>query len=71
MHTILPIYQRWYQDFDGHYREQDGYRNVLFDVHLYHLFSDNWFRMSLASHLRWALARAGGTYHLSLLSLRM
>jgi len=59
--VILPIYQRWYQDFDGHFREQDGYRNVVFDVHLYHLFSDNWFRMSLASHLRWASGQ--GRWH--------
>jgi len=58
---ILSVYQRWFDDFRGIFTEKKGYRNVVFDVHIYHLFSDQWFKMSLAQHLRWADAQ--GKWH--------
>jgi len=59
--VIFPVYQRWFRDFKGMFEAKQGYRNVVFDVHVYHLFSPQWFRMSLASHLRWAAAQ--GRWH--------
>merc|ERR1712136_154768 len=48
-------------DLDSVFREEHGFKNVVFDVHIYHMFTDNWFRMSLANHLRWAAAQ--GRWH--------
>jgi len=58
---IFPIYQRPHTDLDSVFREEHGFKNVVFDVHIYHMFTDNWFRMSLANHLRWAAAQ--GRWH--------
>lgn len=58
---IFPIFQRHHADLSGGFREQEGFKNVVFDVHLYHVFTDNFFRMSLANHLRWAAA--DGRWH--------
>lgn len=52
--VIMPVYQRQFSEFKEHFRAKNGFRNVVFDVHIYHLFHESWERMSLASHLRWA-----------------
>jgi len=53
----MPVYQRQFWEFKDHFRAKHGFRNVVFDVHIYHLFHESWERMSLASHLRWASAQ--------------
>jgi glucan 1,3-beta-glucosidase len=55
--VVMPVYQRSFKEFRGILTEEAGYRNVVFDVHCYHLFSAGWYRMSLASHLRWAAGK--------------
>jgi glucan 1,3-beta-glucosidase len=55
--VVMPVYQRGFEQFKGVFTEEAGYRNVVFDVHCYHLFADCWYRMSLAGHLRWAAGK--------------
>jgi glucan 1,3-beta-glucosidase len=51
--VILPVYHREIAEFKGHFPLQ-RYKNVVFDVHVYQVFGEDWFNMSLADHLRWA-----------------
>lgn len=56
---MLPIFHHDVKDFAKTYRQQNGYLNVVFDVHIYQVFGDpyaGWRKMSLAQHLRFAAA---------------
>eukprot|EP00929_Paragymnodinium_shiwhaense_P107866 TRINITY_DN74212_c0_g1_i1.p1 TRINITY_DN74212_c0_g1~~TRINITY_DN74212_c0_g1_i1.p1 ORF type:complete len:744 (-),score=185.12 TRINITY_DN74212_c0_g1_i1:195-2426(-) len=57
--VIMPIFHRDAADFFGRFSEKDGFKNVLFDVHVYHVFGEDWHTMSLADHLRYATAEEG------------
>lgn len=52
--VIFPLYHRQVEELSGHFPESQGYRNVVFDLHIYHCFGDHWAEMSLAEHLRYA-----------------
>jgi glucan 1,3-beta-glucosidase len=54
--VILPVYHREISEFKGHFPKA-RYKNVVFDVHVYQVFGEDWFNMSLADHLRWASGR--------------
>jgi hypothetical protein len=56
---MMPVFHHDFKDFRGKYTEDNGYRNVVFDVHMYQVFGDpyaGWRKMSLAQHLRYATA---------------
>jgi glucan 1,3-beta-glucosidase len=53
--VILPVYHREIEEFEGLFPKR-SYKNVIFDVHVYQVFGEDWFNMSLADHLRWASA---------------
>jgi glucan 1,3-beta-glucosidase len=57
--VILPLYHREIKDMKGHFSEDDGYSNVVFDEHTYHVFGEDWSKMSLADHLRYAAGKLG------------
>ncbi|CAK0832841.1 unnamed protein product [Prorocentrum cordatum] len=54
---MLPVFHHDFRHFRGRYTEDQGYVNVLFDVHVYQVFGEpyaGWHRMSLAQNLRHA-----------------
>jgi len=58
---ILPVFHRPVSDFRGHF-PKDVFHNVVFDVHVYQVFGEDWCKMSLADHLRWASAEASNRH---------
>lgn len=57
--VILPLYHREIKDMKGCFPEEDGYRNIVYDEHTYQVFGEDWFKMSLADHLRYAAGKLG------------
>jgi glucan 1,3-beta-glucosidase len=54
---MFPVFHHDFKHFRGMYTEDQGYVNVLFDVHVYQVFGEpyaGWHRMSLAQNLRHA-----------------
>lgn len=57
--VVMPVYHRDAKDFCGRFSEAEGFKNVTFDVHVYHVFGEDWQKMSLADHLRYASGEEG------------
>jgi glucan 1,3-beta-glucosidase len=55
--VIMPLYHRHVSEMSGHFPKSEGYQNIVFDEHVYQVFGDDWYRMSLADHLRHAAAK--------------
>mmetsp|Transcript_82793 Transcript_82793/g.208456 ORF Transcript_82793/g.208456 Transcript_82793/m.208456 type:complete len:570 (+) Transcript_82793:221-1930(+) len=51
---VMPLYHREMRDFEGHFSQSEGFHNVVFDAHVYQVFGEDWNKMSLADHLRYA-----------------
>jgi len=58
--VMMPIFHNDFKHFRGIFTEEQGYANVVFDVHCYQVFGGSyagWSRMTLAEHLRYATAQ--------------
>lgn len=66
---MFPVYHRGSDAYEKSFqRHFTGFKNIVWDVHMYQLFHPAWHRKSLAEHLRWASACAGAQHDVRAIS---